>query len=78
MFVIPNPPRWWVRNLDLDLVPYEPGPCTTEDTEDHREMQTSTVNGERSTVNGRAGEPRGVRRETEKRGLSFRTRLAGG
>ena len=40
-----------VRNLDL--VPYEPGSCTTEDTEDHREMQASTVNGERSTVNGR-------------------------
>ncbi len=76
MFVIPNPPGSRVRNLDL--VPYGPGPCTTEGTEDHREMQASTVNGERSTVNGRAGEPRDVRCETEKRGWSFRTRLAGG
>ena len=51
IFVIPNPHLRRVRNLDL--VPYEPGSCTIEATEDHREMQALTVNGERSTVNGR-------------------------
>ena len=35
--VIPNPPGSRVRNLGL--VPYEPGSCTTEDAEGHREMQ---------------------------------------